>query len=61
MTGRRLLAAILKVASAPLESDIISFRDAITASTAEVPELVVIFTIDKNGDVTLQHIEEYVR
>jgi hypothetical protein len=43
------------------ENDFISFRYAITASTAEMPELVVTFTIDKNGDVTLEHIEEYIR
>jgi hypothetical protein len=43
------------------ESDFISFRYAIIARTVEMPELVVTFTIDKSGDVTLDHIEEYIR
>jgi hypothetical protein len=41
------------------ESDFISFRYAITKSTAWLPALVVIFTIAENGDVTLEHIEEH--
>lgn len=41
------------------ENDYISFRYAITLATAEMPPLVVIFVIGENGDVTLEHVEEY--
>jgi hypothetical protein len=43
------------------ENDYISFRYAITTATSDMPSLVVTFTIDGNGDVTLEHIEEYIR
>jgi hypothetical protein len=46
---------------AKFENDFISFRYAIIAGTSDVPELVVTFTIGANGDVTLEHIEEYIR
>lgn len=41
------------------ESDLISFRYAIAVGTFDLPPLVVIFSIGDNGDVTLEHIEEY--
>jgi hypothetical protein len=41
------------------ENDFVSFRYAITKKTAWAPALVVTFTIGQNGDVTLEHIEEY--
>ena len=41
------------------ENDFVSFRYAITRATVSVPALVVIFTIEKNGDVTLEHVEEH--
>jgi hypothetical protein len=42
------------------ENDFISFRYAITKQVEWIPPLVVTFTIAKNGDVTLEYIEEYV-
>jgi hypothetical protein len=42
------------------ESDFISFRYAITVPTLELPALIVVFAIGVKGDVTLEHIEEYV-
>jgi len=36
------------------ESDFISFRYAITRATATLPAFVVIFTIDGDGNVTLE-------
>lgn len=40
------------------ENDHISFRYAITEVTADLPSLVIVFSIGENGDVTLEHIEE---
>jgi hypothetical protein len=40
------------------ENDFISFRYAHTARTRELPPLVIIFSIRKDGSVTLETIEE---
>jgi hypothetical protein len=40
------------------ESDSLSFRFAISKPIDDMPSLVVIFTITKNKDVTLEWIEE---
>ena len=45
---------------AKFESDFVSFRYAITKEAPDLPSLVVVFSISKNGDVTLEHIEEYI-
>lgn len=41
------------------ESDLFSFRYAITSRIEDIPPLVFIFVIDGNKDVVLQHVEEY--
>lgn len=43
------------------ESDFVTFRYAITEEAPDLLPLVVIFSIGKNGDVTLEHIEEYIK
>ncbi|MER9402707.1 hypothetical protein NKI36_01450 [Mesorhizobium caraganae] len=40
------------------ENDHISFRYARTKSTGWVPALVVIFSIDENKNVVLEHVEK---
>jgi hypothetical protein len=40
------------------ESDYISFRYAITSKFGDIPPLVIIFRIEKDGSVTLEHVEE---
>ncbi|MEG6508051.1 hypothetical protein V6C03_03620 [Methyloligella sp. 2.7D] len=40
------------------ENDWCSFRYARTRRIEGVPPLIVIFTIQENGDVLLQHVEE---
>lgn len=42
------------------ESDFLSFRYALTLPIDDLPALAIIFTIGQNGDVTLEHIEEYI-
>ena len=40
------------------QNDWTSFRYARTKRVSSVPPLVVVFTIDDNNDVILQHVEE---
>jgi hypothetical protein len=40
------------------ENQWVSFRYARTKALEAVPPLVVIFTIEPNGDVVFQHVEE---
>jgi hypothetical protein len=40
------------------QNDWASFRYARTRALESMPPLVVIFTIESNGDVVLQHVEE---
>lgn len=42
------------------ENEFISFRYVITKAISSLPPLVVVFSIASNGDVTLEHIEEYL-
>jgi hypothetical protein len=39
------------------ESDIVSFRYAITSPVRDLPSLVIVFRIEP-GNVTLEHVEE---
>lgn len=41
------------------ESDMFSFRYAITSRMDDIPGLVFTFTIDENKNVVLQHVEEH--
>lgn len=40
------------------ENDFISFRYAVTSKYDDIPPLVIVFRIEKNGSVVLEHIEE---
>jgi hypothetical protein len=40
------------------ENDFISFRYAVTVKVGDIPPLVVIFRIEKDGSVTLEYLEE---
>ncbi|ODA68111.1 hypothetical protein A7A08_01281 [Methyloligella halotolerans] len=40
------------------QNDWCSFRYARTKRIDSIPPLIVIFTIEENGDVVLQHVEE---
>jgi hypothetical protein len=40
------------------ENDFISFRYAVTETTSDFPPLVIVFRIEANGSVVLEHIEE---
>jgi hypothetical protein len=43
-----------------IENDWVRIRYVITKPTGYLPSLVVMFTIETNGDVTLRHVEEFL-
>lgn len=43
-----------------IENDWIRIRYAVTKATGALPSLVVLFSIEANGDVILRHVEELV-